>query len=89
MLFNVKIEIPLTEVKTYANAKNAVKGINNALNKRKLDSNAITYIIIELDEYNCITPRYHGRYIPVIIGEQSYNVIKDTFLVYNFICIRG
>lgn len=89
MIFNVKIEIPLTEVKTYANAMNAEKGINNALIKHNLDSGAITYIIIELGEYNCITSRYHGRYIPVIIGEQSYNIIKDTFLIYNFICIIG
>lgn len=55
-----------SENKTYATANNAEKAFLSVF-----ANNELVYIIVKLDEHNCTSPKYFGRFIPVALGHDA------------------
>lgn len=62
-----KFEIS-NETKTYKTAANAEKAFNTLV--EQINTNEIIrFMIVKLEEHNCSSPKYFGRFIPVALGQ--------------------
>lgn len=57
-----------SEHKTYKTAANAEKAFNTLVEQINTDD-VIRFMIVKLEEHNCSSSKYFGRFIPVAIGQ--------------------